>query len=398
MKNNSSVFVWSVGWWFEDDKAWFVGGAHNMLFSVELDTGKCEKISTIPDSGEGEDHLHPFCIKCGRDIFCIPGYGKNIWIYNLDDNSFKGIDIDKPEEQYLASQFWRIDDTLYVVGGVWNKVIEVSISQRAVTNYYVLCENDSVMRSILVGNNIYAVSAGSGRIYEFNVVTKKVKTYILPDFQKGLFTICHDGEKFWMSGYQKELYIWDEKENSFTILDCFPESFDDKKTGYTAGCYAPQVFERSVVVGDTIWFMPTRGGKIVYANKNTHKLSVFEIYDEDEISILSKKPYEIADYLLEYVRNDRYIGVFSAKTRRIFEIDTKQLKYQWMGYYFSDNCLRQCREDFRGIFHEGAHDPFFIQACTRRIGTTDDHRGNDADTNSVGMKICTKVIREACDD
>ncbi len=390
MKNNISVFTWSTGWWLEDNQAWFVSGTHNMLFSVDLETGKCEKISTIPGIRGSSYLLNPFCIKCDRDIFCISGYGNNIWIYNLEDNTFMGLDIDKPEDQYLASQFWRIDDTLYIVGGVWNKIIEVSISQRAITNYYVLCENDSIMRSVLVGNQIYAVSAKFGRIYQFDVVTKKVKTNVLPDFQKGLFTICHDGEKFWISGYQKELYIWDEKENSLTILDCFPDNFD---TGYTAGSYIPQVFERSVVVGDTIWFMPTRRGKILYANKKTHKISVFEIYDEDEMSILSNKPYEMADFLLEYVRADRYIGVYSAKCRRIFEIDTRQLRYQWMEYYFSDKSLEQCREDFKGIFHEGEHDPFYIQFCNRGIRTID-HKENDADTDSVGMKIYTRITME----
>lgn len=397
MKNDNLVFIWCIGWWLEDDKAWCIDGIHNMIFCIDLDTGQCEKVSSIPNLGESPYRLNPFCIKCNRDIFCLPGYGNNIWIYNLDNKNFMKINIDKPKEQYLASQFWRLGDSLYIVGGTWNKVIEVSISQKAIKHYYEFSENDSIMRSVLVGNNIYAVSTESSRIYQFDIMTKKVQTYSFPNLQKKFFNICFDGKKFWMSGYQKELYVWDKEKGSITILTCFPEGFEDKyanrKIGSAIGNDGLQVFERSVVVGDTVWFLPTHGGKIVYADRETFELSVFEINDEDEMMVISNKMYEIVDYLFEYVKDNRYIGVFSAKSKRIFEIDTKQLSYKWMEYYFCDECLKQLSEDLNGIFYERNGDLFYIQACGREINMADSKK-NDVDVNSIGMKIYTKIARE----
>lgn len=387
MKNRSLVFIWSLGWWLEDDKAWFVDGVNNTLFCVDMQTGECEKVITIPYADGITYRPNPFCMKCGRELMCIPGVGNSIWIYNLDEDIFTEMKIDISELHIFASQFWRRGDMVYIAAGDWNKVIEVNIKQRVIMNYFTICENDSIRRSVWVGNSIYMVSSGFGKIYQFDTVSKKVTTHLLPDFDRKLFTICFDGDKFWLSGYRKEVYVWDKEMNSITILDSFPEKFESVSVNGisedVAGNYTWHVFNQSVAVGENIWFIPraSEDGKILYANRETLELSVFEIYDE-EVSVLSKRPYEIACYLLEYVKDNRYIGLFSAKSNRIFEIDTKQLSYQWIGYYFSEKCLKQCSEK---IYYEGQRNELFVQAigvCTADCKTA---------ANSIGMKIHSKL-------
>lgn len=344
MKNNNLEFIWSIGWWLEDGKAWFVDGMNNALFCVDMDTRKCEQICVIPNPlNEWTYRLNSYCIKCGRDIFCIPGYGNCIWIYNLDDHTFTELDIDKPYRYHFSSYFWKVRDSIFIVTGDWNKVIEVSIDQRTIVNYYTLCEKDSVRRSILVGNKIYAVSEQSSSVYEFDVITKKVITYYFPDFEKKLFAICFDGEKFWMSGYQKNVYIWDKENNSTSVIYLPLADVEESNL---------HLFNFILYVGGYIWFIPTAKGKIMYANKEKRELSVFEI-NKDAGSDLSKQPCGIPYYLLEYVKDDRYIGLFFARSRRIFEIDTEQLSYQWIDYKFSDQCIEQCYENRQGIFNEG---------------------------------------------
>lgn len=397
MQNRNLAFIWSLGWWFEGNKAWFIDDMEdNMLFSVDLITGECEKVIHIPNSDKWKYRLNPYCIKCDRDIFCIPGYGKSIWIYNLDDNSFTELEIEKPDLHQIGSQFWKFGDTILIVAGNWNKVIEISIAQKAITNYYTICENDTINGSVLVGKNIYAISSEVGRIYRFNIITKKVNTYLLSDFDKRLFTICYDGEKFWLSGYQKEVYIWDKENNDIITLDCSFGSFGfksaDKKEDGKTGNNIP-VFNRSISVGEYIWFIPIQGQKIMYANKKTGELFLFELYDEDKMSILSKKAYGIADYMLQYVRDNRYLGLFSAKCRRIFEIDTKQLSYQWMEYRFSDKWLNQHVENCKGVYVEGK-EPLALNIQAYGWGICEGgNKRIDSGINNVGMKIY-KTIKE----
>lgn len=395
MVNGNQAFIWSDGWWIEKDRAWFVDGISNTLFSVDLDTGECNEVSCIPNLDQYITYrFTPFCVKYAKDIFCIPGFGKNIWVYNMEDESFTEIDTDKPKHLQWGAQFWVWNDTLFIAAAGWNKIIEVSISQKIITNYYMICENDFIKGSVLTGGNIYAVSSRFSKVYQFNLTTKKVNTYLLSDMEKRLTTICFDGEKFWLSGYQKELYIWDKEKDSFITINNFPGCSEidtivknkDKENNLP-------VFNRSVFVGGYIWFIPIGLNKIIYADKKNNVLSVFEIYAENETKddVLWGEEQGIGNYLLEYVKDDRYMGLFSARNSRILEIDTKELKYQWKEYYFGDNYLQQYCADCNGIYQEGGN-PLHTQAYCRGIGAIE-YKANNTD-NSIGMRIYTKLAGE----
>lgn len=383
MKNGNKTFIWSEGWWIEDAKAWFVDGTSNTLFSVDLETGECSKVKCIPDFDKNTFRLTPVCVKCAKDIFCIPGYGKNIWVYNVEDESFTEIDTDKPERFQWVVQFWILDDMLFIAAANWNKIIEVNIRQKIITNYYMICENDSIRGSVLVDGNIYAVSSKFSKVYQFNLATKKVDTYLLPNMAKNLTTICFDGEKFWLSGYRDELYIWDKEKSSLITINNLPGNYEINDN--------TPLFYRSVFVGGYIWFIPIRSSKILYSNKENSILSVFKIYEEDETKddICWGEAWGIGNYVLEYVREDRYMGLFSARSGRILEIDTKELKYQWREYYFSDKYLQEYCAACKGIYYEGDN-PWHQQAYCRGIGT-EEYKANNMGVG-VGMRIHAKLM------
>lgn len=397
MANKVQMFLWSDGWWIEEDEAWFVDGMSNTLFDVDLNTGECDTVKRIPELAECTFRLNPICIKCDRDIFCIPGIGKRIWVYNLDDDVFTEVEIDKSEQHQLGSRVWNLGDAIFIVGANWNKIIEVSICEKAIKNYYMICANDCIGESIFVNGKIYSVSSRYSRVYQFDVLTKKVDTYSLPNIEKRIFTMCFDGEKFWLSGYHNEIYIWDKEENKLTTIDSFPDDFNNcgladninQASEYAMNSYASPVFKYSIAVGGHIWFIPVESDKIIYINKKTAALSVFELCKED---IAKSNVWGIANYLLEYVRNDRYIGLFSAKNSRILEIDTEQLSYQWKEYYFSDKCVQQYYKDCKGIHYE---DGVVLYSQAYRFGLqATGYKANSMEIANVGTKIHEKLIGE----
>ncbi|MBD5489837.1 MAG: WD40 repeat domain-containing protein [Lachnospiraceae bacterium] len=395
MEDQCQTFIWSDGWWLEGDQAWFVDGWRNILFYVDLKCGECKKVSDIPSINGWKYRENPYCVKWGTDIYCIPGCRDRIWIYSLDNNAFTKLDIVGLEQHQWGNQVWVWGSILFIVVGNGNKIIEVDLNRRVIVNCYIICEDDNIIRSVLAEKKIYALSSEYNRIYQFDLLTKEVKTYMLPGIKKRLFTICFDGEKFWFSGYHKEVYTWDKEKNKCTIIR-FPENFNgdsrDKKIESVAdNCELP-VFSRAVAVGGYIWFIPFHAeNKIIYIDKETARVYAFEIFEEDKVSILIKKPWGIADYLLEYVRDDRYIGLFSANNSRILEIDTKQLVYQWKKYYFSEQYLRQYYEERGGIYYEG-YDPVYIHPyhmSNQAVG----FRTDKTDFNSIGMKIHARLIK-----
>lgn len=391
MDNGHETFIWSDGWWIEGSNAWFVCGMSNTLFGVDLNTGRCEEIVYIPGPDDCTYRLTPFCLKYDRDIFCIPGKGQNIWIYNLDNTQLVPISIDKPEGLQLASQFWIWKDSVLIVPANWSKIIEVSISQKTIKNYYTVCTEDTIKKGVLRGDNIYMVSSGSSKIYQFDIVTKKTRVHILPCAEKIFSTICFDGKRFWMSGYQKEVYIWEKESNKFMTIDHFPADFSlkdiTKNDDINLGCTNRPVFKYSVVAGGYIWFIPIQADKIIYADKGNATLFSFEIYDEEETeeSIFLNQMWTIANYLLEYVRDDRYIGLFSAKSGRILEIDALNLSYQWKDCDLKDKYFFQCGNIYREMYHEGVDDVLFEVACRIGIQKTKLHSGK------IGTEIHKKM-------
>lgn len=395
MKDYSQTFIWSDGWCLESDKAWFVDGMSNTLFCVKLHSGKCEKVGCIPESKKGAYRRNPYCVKCGKDIFCIPGYGESIWIYNLDDKNFTEINLEGLGECHLGKQAWVWNDKIFIVVANWNKIIEISISQREVTAYHTICGDDNVQKSILVGDKIYAVSSGFGRIYQFDLLTKKVTVHLLPDREKKMFAMCFDGERFWLSGYQNEVYLWDKEKDSFTTIslsNVYEVYNFDKMAEKITDNNVPPVFNRIIYVGGFIWFIPIHSKKILYADKKNAALSVLEIHEEDKISVSLQKMQGIGNFLMEYVRDSRYIGLFSAQNSRVLEVDTEQLTYQWKKYYLTEHYLRQYCEACEGVYYE-AKDPLCVQDYHMRK-RTESTKVRKTAVYSVGMKIHAKLIKE----
>lgn len=351
-KSKDNTFVWSNGWWLEDSKAWFICGMSNVLFCIDFNTGQCEKLACIPELCECTYRQNPYCIKSGKDIFCIPGFAQNIWIYNLDSRDFKQVRIDKPEGHQLGDGFWIWRDMLYLVPGNWNKIVEIDMTRKEVITYYTICEDDSFRKSVLIDDCVYIVSYAHSRIYQFDLVTKKIELFTFDNFDRRFYTICFDGKKFWMSGYHKEVYVWDKRNDSLATINNLPMNYEmyaladraDRIVDYAAGGYKYPIFGNSVVVGDYVWFIPALTDKIMYADKNSDQLYTLEIDDECETKekAFLRELWAINNYLLEYVRCDRYIGLFSIRSGRVLEIDAQELTYQWKNYNLRNKHLFQC--------------------------------------------------------
>lgn len=368
MKSNNDLFIWGDNWWIEGDKAWFVWGMENILFCLDLNTGKCESAVCIPDDDSNKFRLTPYCVKYGKYIFCMPGLGKCIWVYDLECQNFSRIGIDNPDKCQLAFEFWVWEDKLFAISsGELRKILEINISKKEIDHYYTICEEGRLARSVMAGNAIYILSVESNRIYQFDLKTKAIKTHTLPDIEGKLWTICFDGEKFWLSGYQKEVYVWNPNTNRINLITDFPKGFGvydftKETTTGEADCisenYEYHMFNFSVSAGNKIWFIPYNANKILYADKEIQELHSFEIDEENETkeSIMARTSLGYK-YLLSYLKDDRYLGLFSIKNNCMLEIDTVEMRYTYKRYDYcigiDANCLKEYVKQRNGILSEG---------------------------------------------
>lgn len=392
MMRNNHTFMWSNNWYIEDDKGWFIDGRRDILCCLDFKSDQCEFVMDLPNAGSNRFQ----CIKIKNEIFCMPGISGCIWIYNLDDSHFSKIEIENPNNDRLSiSSFWEYEDKLFALSKGLKKVIEIDIKKKVIDNYHIICsvEEEKIEENIRVDSEIYCVSTVSNRIYMFDLKAKETMVYTIPKVEGGLYAISYDGYQFWLSGYRKEIYIWNKENNSTKILKDFPEQFGiynlkgDSKNFLDCRSivYDIPVFIEIRALGQYIWFIPFQTNKIIYVDRDTHEIYTLEIENEDEnVDSLMSRPLS-HKYLLEYVRDDRYIGLFSLKNSYILEIDTEKKKTERKEYILSNKYLSETLRICGGwtLYENDGVDKKLYESLLLDKG----REGLNKKTNNVGLKI-----------
>ncbi len=336
MKKNYE-FIWSDGWYIEDRNAWFIDGQRDVLCCLDLETSECEYVVQIPNSNTNKFRLNPRCIKRENEIYCLPDIGDNIWIYNIDKEYFENIKIDNPNKDRLSiTNIWEFNNKLFIVSVGLKKIIEINPEHKVVDNYYTICfcDNEKIANSIKVETNIFSVSAVSNMIYQFDLELKKVTVHTISNATSAFHTISYDGCNFWLTGYNKAIYIWNRDKNETKIIADFPKQFGiydfagKKKTilDCEKNVYDVPTFLMSSAVGQYVWFIPFQTNQVIYVDKRTYEMNVLEIDEEIETRESLSRNTMNSKYLLQYVLDNRYFGLFSFKQNCIYEIDADRKK------------------------------------------------------------------------
>lgn len=347
-----NVFIWSDNWWIENNNAWFVDGKYNALFQVNMNTEECEFLMEVPNNTNNRFRSNSRCMKVDREIYCFPDMGQSIWVYHLDEQHFYEIKIDNPERKRLGvEKIWKLDNEIWFVSTGLKQILELDLYTKHIKGSYLITdkENEKIATSIIVGNNIYSVSDTVNKIYQFNIKEKVKSEIVIQNIETGFNTICFDGDKFWLSGFRKEIYIWKKGKNVVNVLNHFPADFGIYKYGEKEDCfvdfnsnfYNKPTFYDSFVVGMKVWFIPFQTNKIIYIDKVKMELAEFIIEDEEETKeslVLREMQHK---FLVQYILDNRYIGIFSLKNSSIINIDTRDMKTSKKKYFFSNKCLEK---------------------------------------------------------
>lgn len=351
MKNNYE-FIWSDGWYIEDGKAWFVDGQRDVLCCLDFQTDECDYVQKIPNLNINKFRLNPQCVKRKNEIYCLPDIGDCIWIYNLDKKCFEHIKIDNSNNDRLSiTNLWEFNNKLFIVSVGLKKIIEIDPKLKVIDNYYTICINDNekLANSVKVGANIFSVSAVSNKVYQFDLELKKVTVHTISEVADVFQTISYDGCNFWLTGYNKAIYVWNRDKNETKIIVNFPKQFgiydfagkEKEILDCEKSVYDVPVFLMSRVVGQYVWFVPFQTNQVLYVDKRTHEINVLEIREEIETRESLSKNTMASKYLLQYILDDRYLGLYSFKNKCIYEIDAVKRKSVSLRYLFTDNYINK---------------------------------------------------------
>lgn len=235
-------------------------------------------------------------------------------------------------------------DRIWLSEAETGSIFEVNLEKKVVEKEYHIPLNGNLVvgEYVLVERKLYC--ANGYEVYCINIDNGEITTYEVLGAKAELYTICFDGLNFWLSGVCKEVYVWNPLQGMIKIIADFPEKFGfyhfEQGENPFMDChsfYSTEFvfFDTSISLGKYILYIPFRADEIVYIDKDTYEVHLLEIEDEQETKESINAHLMAHKYMVEYIRDNRYIGVYSVKNRWIFEIDTVELCVKKRSYKLS---------------------------------------------------------------
>lgn len=307
----------------EGNDIWFVGINDNSLWNMDLSTKKITYVEVIPTDGEDTYRMNTRCIKNQNNIVCLPDRDDKIVIYDTDTGNFKNCKINVSAKQRLGIyNGWKRNGVVWCVSYFLQQIIKINLYTMTIEGAYNVFKDASLLmgyEAAMSNGNIYCISRNDTVISKFNIETEDAEYYKLPINEKGLNTIAADGDIFYMTGYKKAIYIWDQKMNQIRTLDNFPEQYtvcknqQEMENGY---CDVP-IFYRSIVTENCVLLLPW--------NFPEAKSNGLILYDKrkQEITFISQEVQEKNKdiiYFMCYHGPQNEVGLFCTGENKILEI------------------------------------------------------------------------------
>lgn len=341
----------ACNWCIDGDTGWFVAYSKNVLCKYDIQKKELFTVSVIPAKAAG-GFQNPHCIKSGDLIYCIPYYESSIWCYDLNSNQWKEINLCN-DKDVMACLLGEHEEVYYFFSVNLRKVFGLDLKAGNVVASYDVEVKEEIdiyyFAGVLVEDCVYLVLGGS-LIYEFNLETLNQKNYELPNINDILYKIDFENNCFWLIGKKRKVYILNRENNTLNILTDFPENFMlydfEKKLEITDWKNIEKnlsAFCDIYCLNGKVWLIPQSGSKMLYYDQSDGKIKVFDIQDEEEtIETLDLSYRHIAAKFFKlYVRENRYLGIYSYRNKRILEIDTLNMTYENMDFLVNHCSLLQ---------------------------------------------------------
>lgn len=329
---------WSDNWSIWENKAYFVGGHDNRLYEVDMESQKYYCIGVL--TGIPEFRGNPICRRIDDRIILFPDIGKELLIFSMSNSGVKHISLDKENQERFSIHFsWVDGGKLYFVSDNVSVIYVVDLAKEQLERIIKINEEHELLNGYetnVVKDVLYVGAANKGVIYAVNLINDTIMTYEINELSSGIGTLRFDGDAFWITGKKKELIKWKPGETSQIIegySDCFGiytnwiSSFNTLIDNHVSEA-SNYLFRQSCLMGDYIWLIPFIASKIVRIDLKNGLVSSFDMPEsEDDLTGLDGEWVDMCiKYVLEYYRENRYLGVYSIKTNRMFEIDASEGK------------------------------------------------------------------------
>lgn len=253
-----------------------VGREMNVLFSMELSTGKTKVMLQMPDEDKFEQRLYNG-VSIDKDILVlIPYNAKKLWFYNFRDLKWDFVDISSQVSPNMNGKFVGgklINGKAYLFGYTYKGILVVDIKTKRIKllfkemdqNKYVFWGQNTVM----IGGKLYVISMVTNEMICIDTNSDEyeiIKVKDLDDCENNSNGgIIFENEKFYIVKHHGNIVY--EFKNSNDVCTISLDSFFDTNVPYFNGMAA---------CGNQFLFYSPKGKSYVYDKKQPLNSKVIE--------------------------------------------------------------------------------------------------------------------------
>lgn len=319
-------FIASDGWFIDKKEAYFVGMITGALFKVDFVQNVCEKVCD-PIKKNILKREYGKCIKYDDKLIVIPYIGKDIGFYHFMNDSINFLEIECNTELWCLNAR-LIGDNLFVFSKGTQEIVVIDVrEERIKKRSRIPCGDTDVgfvydddKRFLMIERKKNLLLEYSFESEEFNEL-KEIKS------TDRLHCMVSDGDKLWIFGNMRSFVLYDFENEEY--LDLFPKDYgiyvsDSNMIDYSFDDNKNPIIHDCIYLNGIIWCIPFQTNLILGISKDMRRIIRFD--DEQETSMTMYNRSLNHRYLVEYVRESRYIGLYSLREDCLYEIDTVDLR------------------------------------------------------------------------
>lgn len=338
----SEMDIWSENILVDKDEGWFVGAQHSAVFHVDFRTQEYELLSILPSDELYGYEKYECCDKIDKVLYIFPRHiDGNVLLIDLKGKLIQEIHLPNPEKKDINVVGTCVyNDKIYVMALGLHKIFVLDLKNNTVIKDYEIYKEveitDQNGNMIRKGENIYCTTPDSHIIYKLSLKDDRLDSFTIHGIEKGIHSFETAGDIFWITSKSKCIYLWDEVKKSVVQFNAFPKEFGRYKFDQDHHLYldtdtkffSEGFFLKGVFLNGYLWVVPCCENKILYLDMITLEIKVLDLTDEEEDAYTWEENEIKVKFCMCYVRENRYIGVYSFKNKNIFEIDVQSFKME----------------------------------------------------------------------
>ena len=225
-KRNKSIPMWPCAYYTDDNAVWFIHGRMNMLFKLDLNTLQYELIGSVPEEKLFQAFLYTGIVKYKQRIILVPGFAKNLAIYDVAEKKFKKIKITTKEKDissYLfeEAEVWKNWLICYPYNASF--LLKINLDSLEMKKINLLGEKESEENVTFysrarVKNNVYMVCDKINSIIKVNLDADQLSVIKSPNDERYTKIAALGTKIVLFSSETQEIILLDKNEKKKVLL------------------------------------------------------------------------------------------------------------------------------------------------------------------------------------